>query len=298
MLIRRARRRLQLEDVPMDGAASYALRAYQWSNFRFNWHQHPEIEIGYIVRGHGRRYVGDAVEDYAEGDFCLLGPDLPHTWHSEPERGISVRSLCLQFLPERLGKDLWQMTEMRGIERLLARSARGLKAVGKTGKLAGERLTALYETPRGGWRDVAGLLDLLGLLADSDELLTITSPAYQPAPGGVADKRVNALFALLHRAPEDIPTQAEAARALGFSGAPGFSRFVRRTVGRTWAACVGERRLANACRALIETDERITAVAFAAGFANLSNFNRRFRAALGVTPQEYRGRARRAERTG
>ncbi len=293
MLIPR-RRRLEREDIPRDGASSYALRTYQQGSFRFNWHHHPEVEIAYVVRGHGRRYVGDSIEDYDEGDFCLLAADLPHTWHSVPERGRTVASLCIQFTPERLGPALWSAPEMRAIARLLTRSARGLKATGRTRAEAGARMRALVEAPRGGWRDIAGLIDLLGLLADSAGLEPLTSAAYRATPGATADRRVNALVALLDLHPSEIPTQAEAARRIGLAP-PAFSRFVRRAIGRTWAESVGERRVAAACRDLIESDDRIIDVALGAGFDNLSNFNRRFRAAQGCTPSGYRSRARQAE---
>ncbi len=294
MLIPR-RRRLEREDIPRDGASSYALRWYQQAAFRFNWHHHPEVEIAYVTRGRGRRYVGDSIEDFSPGDFCLLAADLPHTWHSTPERGRTVASLCIQFAPDQLGAALWATPEMRAIARLLTRAARGLKATGRIRAEAGARMQALAEAPRGGWRDIAGLIDLLGMLADADGLAPLTSAAYRATPGLKADRRINALIALLDLHPSEIPSQGETAARIGLAP-PAFSRFVRRAIGRTWAESVGERRIAATCRELIESDDRIIDIALGAGFDNLSNFNRRFRAAKGCTPREYRARARSDER--
>jgi AraC-like DNA-binding protein len=51
---------------------------------------------------------------------------------------------------------------------------------------------------------------------------------------------------------------------------------------------LNELRTGLACRELIETERPILDVAFASGFRNLSNFNRRFRALKGMSPRDYR----------
>lgn len=52
-------------------------------SFEFQWHYHPEYELTYIIKGKGKRLVGDTYEVFTEGDFVLLPPMLPHTWISE-----------------------------------------------------------------------------------------------------------------------------------------------------------------------------------------------------------------------
>lgn len=49
-------------------------------SFEFYWHYHPEYELTYIVKGKGKRLVGDSYETFSEGDFVLIGPNVPHTW--------------------------------------------------------------------------------------------------------------------------------------------------------------------------------------------------------------------------
>lgn len=69
---------------------------------------------------------------------------------------------------------------------------------------------------------------------------------------------------------------------------------------RSFGRCVGATphnyglglRLRRAARRLVDGDEPVTAVAFEAGFGDLSSFHRRFRRITGVSPLEWRRRFR------
>ena len=67
-----------------------------------------------------------------------------------------------------------------------------------------------------------------------------------------------------------------------------FSRFFKRCIGKTFIEYVTELRIGRVCRELMETDESITAIAYGAGFNNLSNFNEQFRKLKRMTPSRYR----------
>jgi AraC-like DNA-binding protein len=67
-----------------------------------------------------------------------------------------------------------------------------------------------------------------------------------------------------------------------------FSRFFRKCTGRTFPIYLNEIRLGRAARLLSETDLRVATVASESGFANLSNFNRRFLAWKSMTPVAFR----------
>ena len=63
-----------LEHIPLSGPASLTVREFKEPAFKYPLHQHPEIELTWILKGSGLRYVGDSVEPFHAGDFCLLGP--------------------------------------------------------------------------------------------------------------------------------------------------------------------------------------------------------------------------------
>jgi AraC family transcriptional regulator len=67
-----------------------------------------------------------------------------------------------------------------------------------------------------------------------------------------------------------------------------FLRTFRAVVGLTPHQFVLAQRLRRAAARLRQSDESVTAIAYGAGFSDLSTFNRRFRRIMGVTPTAYR----------
>jgi AraC-like DNA-binding protein/mannose-6-phosphate isomerase-like protein (cupin superfamily) len=293
-MVRVRNRRLFYEPIHAQVGHSFYYKSFgPNSHFQFNWHHHPELEVALVTHGRGRRYVGDAIEDFVPGDFVLLGADLPHTWHSEPENG-TVASKVIQFLPEVFGGLLGEAPELRPLLTLLRRADRGLRVFGRTRDECERLFLRIVEDNGQTWRQVTDLIALLGTIAESAEVAEISTAAPRGEADAQTGRKVDRVFALLHRDPDEIPSQAEAARALKMSPAA-FSRFFKHAVGKTYVGCVNEIRVLAACRELIETERTIIDIALGAGFDNLSNFNRRFKALKGQTPSTFRARARKDE---
>ena len=101
-----------LEEIPLAGPVSVSVRKFEFPAFTYPWHQHPEVELAWVMAGSGLRYVGDSVEPFQAGDFCLLGSNLPHTWLSpHPAPRGPVRSFVVQFDPTRLGDSLFSLPD-------------------------------------------------------------------------------------------------------------------------------------------------------------------------------------------
>jgi len=275
----------RIEKVPADGAASFLCRRRVDARFAFNWHYHPEVELTLIVRSRGRRFVGDSIEPYEEGDLVLVGPDLPHTWDSDPRRKGPHEAVFCQFAPAFLGAEFLRAPELASLRRLLDRSARGLHYRGGTQKAVARRMEGLGKLQ--GLARLAALLEILDQLARSREGRPLSSREFVPArPRGDAGRIDRVCRFLNERCAEGV-TLAEAAAAAHLS-IPAFSRTFRRQTGRTLVAYLNELRTGLACRALIDTDRRISDIAFDTGFHNLSNFNRRFRSLKGMSPRDFR----------
>lgn len=67
-----------------------------------------------------------------------------------------------------------------------------------------------------------------------------------------------------------------------------FLRSFKRALGVTPHQFLVQSRLSRAAALLLDTEAPVTDVAYAAGFADLANFNRSFRQALGCSPREMR----------
>ncbi len=77
-----------------------------------------------------------------------------------------------------------------------------------------------------------------------------------------------------------------------------FIRSFGETFGETPHRYLQRRRLERAMSMLRESDRSVTEISLEVGFASLGTFSRTFRDVLGVSPSEYRGRTRAAERAG
>jgi AraC-like DNA-binding protein len=275
----------RIERVSPGGAASFLCRRRADPRFGFYWHFHPEIELTYIVRSRGRRFVGDSIEPYEDGDLVLLGPNLPHTWDSDPRRGGRHEAVFCQFSASFLGEDFLRAPEFAGVRRLLDRSAAGLRFTGRTQKAAARVMGGMDRAQ--GLARLAALLEVLDLLARSREYRPLSSRRFVPALREGDAGRIDRVCRMLHSRCTERVTLAEAAAAAHLS-IPAFSRFFRRKTGRTLVAYLNELRTGLASRELIESDRPVSDIAFDSGFNNLSNFNRRFLALKGMNPREFR----------
>jgi AraC-like DNA-binding protein len=272
--------------------ASFVFRVKADRRFARGWHCHPEYELTYIVSSRGRRFVGDSIETYESGDCVLLGSNLPHTWLSEPSAGLH-RAIVVQFDASLLGGSLATAPELAAVAALLRRSAMGLRITGRTRDEVARRLLAMRRL-----RGLDRLLELLRALQAMALGRGDVRPIARHAPAQPPDasqlRRIDRVLAYLEERHAGPIAQRDVARLLGMSTA-GFSRFFRRATGRTFVAYLAELRISRAARLLIDTDLPVLDVALRSGFANLSNFNRRFRALKGMTPRELRKRHAEAE---
>jgi AraC-like DNA-binding protein len=275
-----------LEKIPLSGPASLAIREFKVPAFRYPWHQHPEIELTWILKGSGLRYVGDSVEPFHPGDLCLLGPNLPHTWISAEGGKKSAQSLVIQFDPARWGAELLRLPEFARIADLFERAASGLK-FDESAAMRGRRKLFGASSPL---RQFTALLEVLEELASDPNVRSLALAPRSSAGRASSDPRLSAVLAYLSANAGGPVSQADAARLVRLSPAA-FSRFFRRAVGKTFQSYLTDLRLSEACRQLLESERTISEIAFDVGFGNLSNFNRSFRIARGMAPGEFRRQA-------
>ena len=82
------------------------------------WHFHPEIEICFTQKSNGKRYVGNNISDYHEGDLVMLGSNLPH--------GFTTVEVCkqtvIQLRYDFLGDGFFNQPELYQIRKLISNS--------------------------------------------------------------------------------------------------------------------------------------------------------------------------------
>jgi AraC-like DNA-binding protein len=279
----------QVTPAPQESLRVLELRG---PSYHCTWHFHPEYQLGLVLQGAGHRIVGDNIGPLEAGEVSLLGPNLPHAWQfDEPatRRDRELHCVIVYFKEDFLGADFLKRPEVERIRRLLKRAAVGLQVRGKTRRAAAALLQAM--PAHEGFQRVLDLLQLLHLLAGSEELVPICSAGFLPRLPDQGGERLRKVCELIQERLAEPLHRDEVAKAAHFS--PGaFSRFFKARTGKTFHEFVTELRIGRACRLLGEHELNVTEVALACGFANVASFNRAFRRAKQVNPTQYRRKLR------
>lgn len=279
--------------VPRDVLSSHVSRHHTLPNFGTVWHYHPELELHFIVRGEGVRFVGDNVSNFNAGELLLLGENLPHMWrcneqYFRQDPSITAEAVVVQFLPDFMGKDFLQKPESGAIHQLYEKAKAGLVITGKTR----ERLIPLMLTSakKTGLQRLVLILTMLDILSDSDEMHPISAKdgLYQPNKEETA--RLNKVYNYALTNYKKELTLEEIASVANLS-VTSFCRYFKMATKKTFHDFLIEIRISHAQRMFVE-DLAITteAVCFECGFNNRSNFFTHFKRITGLTPLEYKRR--------
>ncbi|MDD5262877.1 MAG: AraC family transcriptional regulator [Methylacidiphilales bacterium] len=274
-----------LEKISHDRNRSFSLFDFQSRRFDCPFHHHPEIELTLIIASSGLRYVGDHISRFSPGDLVLMGPNLPHMYINDATPSGQAHSIVMQFLPECLGSNFFQLGELKAIHRLFERARVGLSFHGLTRDKVAPLMVQL-DSLNGAAR-LTAFLNIFDILAGSKEFRVLASPTYSPSLALYQGERINRVCELISKKFREGITQNEAARIAHMSP-PSFSRFFRRATNKTFRAFLNEVRIGHASHLLLETERTVAEVCYDSGFGNLSNFNRQFLKLRKVSPRAYR----------
>jgi AraC-like DNA-binding protein len=137
--------------------------------------------------------------------------------------------------------------------------------------------------------DDAMALEETGLRLAHAAVASFTGGRTAPSPGRRDERRIGDALRRIETAGEEPVTLAELSRSVAMSPFH-FLRVFRAVVGTTPHQFLLAQRLRRAAVQLRRTNEPVTAIAFDAGFSDLSTFNRRFRALTGSSPTSWRAR--------
>lgn len=277
-----------LEKISGEAGSSWALLDRRLPDgIPFEWHHHPEYELTLTLNSRGFRYVGDSVEAYADGDLALLGPNLPHSWHSQAALDVSAPHVALVawFSAAWLAQLAALFPELQRVAAMAAAARGGLRfshAAAQAVRPIIETFPALAPDRR-----LTALLDVLRTLSWDDQAAALASPAPEGTPAVAADARLERILDHLHRhyaEPIAIDTLAELA-CLSVSA---FHRLFRRQTRMTALEYVARLRIGRACAMLLDDKLAIAAIAAAVGYDNLAQFNQQFRRQKNMTPRAFK----------
>ncbi len=274
------------ESVPKSADSSFAVFQFSGKAFKAPYHCHPEIEITYISSGRGDLIVGDFIGQFQPGDMIIQGPNLPHSYRTFP---VGLAGSCYaQFREDAFGPGFWDLSECRRIRGLLRKATRGLRLSPRTAKRLGPRLEALLNLR--GLPRITGLLTLLDEAASDGSARPLASAGHTKTQPLKSSTKVEAVLRAIDRGWSEPIRLGDVARTVKMHP-QSLSRFCRRQLRRSFQEMLTEKRLGEAARRLLESDDGVAETAFACGFNNLSNFNRLFLRTYGLSPTAYRQRA-------
>lgn len=272
---------------PIDSHIHYYIE--DLPHFIVPWHYHPAIEIMYITRGIGTRFVGDCIEQYEEGDVCMIGPNLPHEWRNDDayfdkESGLRATCICLFFKREIFDPNFIRLPEMNNIRDLIERSRRGLKFTGKS-KLEITRFIRSSVNDVG-VRKVTNLLTLLELMATSTEYELLASVGFTNSVNSEDFERFNKVYKFLVKNFATSIRLEEVSTLVGLTPTA-FCRYSKERTKKTFVEYLNEMRIGYSKKLLLENKMKISTISGEVGFPNLSNFISQFKKVTGMSPSQF-----------
>src|SRR5690349_4930277 len=121
--------------VSLEPESSFNIQQNKGSNFYNQWHFHPEIELIYIHKGRGTRFIGNNVSRFESNELMLIGSNLDHMWRCDPEyffpeSKLTAEVTVIYFHKEFLGEKFFDIPESKAINALLEKAKRGIKITG------------------------------------------------------------------------------------------------------------------------------------------------------------------------
>lgn len=277
--------------VPRSIEQNYLARQHTLPNFGTIWHYHPELELHYIIRGEGVRFVGDSINNFYPTELLLLGENLPHMWRCSDQYfagnpDITAEAIVVHFMPEFLGNDLLKMPESSPLLALFERAKNGLVIEGQTK----EQVVMLMQrsVQEQGLKRAMKILEILTILAESKEMTPITGTQRTYHYNSAETARLNEVYQyVLNNYTHDISLKEIA--SIANLSTTSFCRYFKMMTKKTFHDFLIELRISHARQILTNNSHlSIEDICFDCGFNNRSNFFAHFKRITGYTPLEFR----------
>jgi len=247
------------------------------------WHSHEVFELVFCSSGSGLLMVEDKRIDLCQNRLVLVVPDTLHRFLFENDQSAHLKIVCITSQDQAIYLSPVQVAMLESL-----RSRGCAFSDGSSGIPMLRELTRVIPegTVVGDRREVLTVWGIVSLLlasqADAYEEISLKSPRTRHGD------RMEAVCVWLNEHLSEEMNLDEMASKFALSRSL-LTRSFRQHTGTSIVEYVNARRLEKAAVLLTATaDENILHAAIESGFSNLSHFHRRFKAAYGLTPAEFR----------
>lgn len=255
-------------------------------------HYHSEIELVFIIKGTGQRFIGDDIHYFKGGDMVLVGENLPHLWRSDEkylsEIGVSkCEALVIHFTKDCFGKDFFYLPENKNLLELLNKAKLG---IGVKNHTKGQVINLMREMLHASsTKSIILLLKILDLIAVSNHTETICRHTaqldFQPADS----EKINKVYQYIIQNFDREISLKEIASLVHLTP-NSFCRYFKSRTKKSFSKFLIEIRIGHACKLLAETEKPVAEICYECGYNNFSNFNKIFKIVTSRTPVHYRSR--------
>lgn len=257
-------------------------------------HEHPFFEFCFVQSGRGILSVDGRSQLVPVHTLTVIRPHAKH--HLTSDGGWAIGVQLLQFDPAWVAdEDHAALTPV--LERLAKTSGSPVSlrsAIGQ--KLAAQLLRLQRDIAQ---RDARRCREAIGAICQEISQVGTTPPSALSAHSGRTTRAVpqevstsgrpelERVLAYIEANLARPISRQELARQAAFAPSY-FSALFREATGVTIPEYINLRRVNRAKELLRQPDTRVSAVCYAVGFRDLSNFNRVFKRVTGCTPREFR----------
>ena len=268
---------------------SFTVSQHQLPRFLNVWHYHQELELVYIEKSTGTKFIGDCIEQFSPGDLVLIGSCLPHLWLNDKEyfekKDLKAEAKVIHFHPNCFGDRFFSIPEMHKIRKIIEEAKVGVHIHGKNKSKIIEQIEKLFFESE--FDKVLSLLNILKLIADEPGKVFLSSHSFINSYAKNSNTKLDKVYEyILNNFKEEINLNLTA--ELVHMNPSAFSRYFKQTTNKTFVQFLNEVRIGYACKILInQGDKNISEIAYECGYKNLSNFNRQFKLITKKTPRDY-----------
>lgn len=275
------------EVTPLTSNDCFMVFSRTKNKFDFPLHFHEEFELNFIENAAGaKRIVGDNIEVIPDIELVLVGANTPHGWFTHECKSQDIHEITLQFHKDLFDEKFLKRNQMSFVRSLLERASRGIVFSKDTVNLIKPRLMNLTQT--NGFCSIMELMSILHDLSVSRNMRILTTLSFANENTTYDSRRIEKAFEYMKNNYEKEITLEDISKIANMS-IVSFSRFIKKSTGKTFIDSFNDIRLGHASRLLIDTRLSIAEVSYKCGYNNLSYFNRIFKKKHSYTPKEFRG---------
>ncbi len=270
---------------------SFSLNHHHFPHFLKVWHYHPELELVYVVQGHGMRFIGDSIEPFNPGTLLLLGSNLPHMWQSEDDyflqdSGKVSEALVLHINPSLVTGIRKVVPEYGRLEKLATEAQLGLKFGTRTSLTVATMLRHML-TITDEFDRATLLLDVLARLNGDKDKEKIASQGFVNSFGSEDRERLSRVYDYVLQNFQQQELSVTRVASLVAMNKTAFCRYFKQKTSKTFTEYLNQVRIGFACKRLLDEDQTVLSVSYECGYNNVSHFNRQFRKMKGQSPTDY-----------